>query len=92
MAEHTKGPWYNEDQVIHDSNDMLITHVDGGSFRSVGEDCANAKLMAAAPELLDSLQGLTRIVEAFRLSQSLGKTQLERLEAAKAAIAKAKGT
>lgn len=40
-------------------------------------------------ELLEAAQGLVRIVEAMRYSITLGKTQIERLEHAKAAIAKA---
>lgn len=43
----------------------------------------------ADTELLDAAQGLVRVVEAMRYSTCLGKTQIERLEHAKAAIAKA---
>lgn len=43
----------------------------------------------ADTELLEAAQGLVRVVEAMRYSTWLGKTQIERLERAKAAIAKA---
>lgn len=38
-------------------------------------------------QLLESTKGLTRIVEAFGYTTKLGKTQVERLAAAKALIA-----
>ena len=42
-------------------------------------------------ELLDSLRDVTRIVEAMRYTAGLGKGQKERLEKARAVIAKATG-
>lgn len=49
----------------------------------------DARLIAAAPELLAALKDTTRILDAVRMSAGLGKKQIERVEAAKAAIAKA---
>lgn len=48
-------------------------------------------LIEAAPELLEALQGVTRILEAFSYTTTLGKTQAERLAAVQALIAKVKG-
>lgn len=56
-----------------------------------GEVDANARLMAAAPELLEACKGLVRYAEAVRHSAGMGKEQLKRLESAKAAIARATG-
>ena len=42
-------------------------------------------------ELVDSLKGMIRIVEAMRLSTGLGKNQMERLEKAKGLVAKHEG-
>ena len=45
----------------------------------------------AADDLYEALKGCVRIIEAYRRSVGLGKSQTERFEAAKAAIAKAEG-
>lgn len=53
------------------------------------EDSELCSTHAAAHELLVALKGVTRILEAFSYTTQLGKSQRERLDAAKAAIAKA---
>ena len=64
--KHTQGEWYLTDGLLHDLNvcpinyyeisnkkDMLwVAHVAAGSMRVDGEAEANAKLISAAPELL----------------------------------------
>jgi hypothetical protein len=52
---------------------------------------ADARLIAAAPELYEALRELVRYAEAVRMTAGMGKTQLARLEAGKAALAKARG-
>ena len=52
---------------------------------------ANARLIAAAPELLTALKNTIQILEAVRFSAGLGKNQLERIAKARAALAKATG-
>lgn len=52
-----------------------------------GKDRDVVRLAGAAPTLLETLAGMTRIVEAFSYTTQLGKTQRERLNAAKAIIA-----
>jgi hypothetical protein len=42
-------------------------------------------------ETVDALQGVTRILEAFRSSTQFGRTQKERLDKAQAVIKKARG-
>lgn len=42
-------------------------------------------------DLFDALKGLVRYAEAVRHTAGMGKTQLERLDAAKAVLAKAEG-
>ncbi|QEL19297.1 hypothetical protein [Limnoglobus roseus] len=49
------------------------------------------RLLEMAPAMLESLQELTRIIEAFTYTTQLGRTQKKRLDRAKAAIAKATG-
>lgn len=47
--------------------------------------------VALRDELVRALEGVVRIVDALRVHTGLGKTQIERLQAARAAIARAKG-
>lgn len=53
------------------------------------EACANAALMVLAPEMLEALKGMESIVTAFSYSNTLGKTQMKRLEVARKLISKA---
>ena len=110
MSEHTKGPWV----LTQDNNckpGFYIKHADNMKNRVPGYFAeiraytsnqetikANARLIAAAPELLDALEGIMNIV-----SESLGVAgyypdedyadwdEFPELQAAEAAIAKAKG-
>jgi hypothetical protein len=52
---------------------------------------ARENLREAAQELLEACKGLVRYAEAARYTAGMGAHQLARLEAAKAAIAKAEG-
>lgn len=55
----------------------------------LAETVANAKLIAAAPDMAEALADMLRIIEAVRLSASLGPKQMERVAKAKAVLAKA---
>lgn len=52
---------------------------------------ANARLIAAAPDLVEALKDTLRILDAVRLSAGLGKGQVERMDRARAALSKALG-
>lgn len=52
---------------------------------------ANARLIAAAPDLYEALKSLIPILEAVRYTVGLRGNQLERMEAGRAALAKARG-
>ncbi len=85
MSKHTPGPWkptYESDPY------RLVDHTDGREIAAVsGVDNenrdANARLIAAAPDLLEALKGLLPMWESG-VSEPW-------VEAAKAAIAKAEG-
>ena len=97
MSKHTPGPWQT-DQAEHDApyQDIRI-HAGKGSICSVwiddaplhdynAEQRANARLIAAAPDLLEALKQ-TR--DAF-IGISI-EVQADALRVARAAIAKAEG-
>ncbi|GGD58701.1 hypothetical protein [Croceicoccus mobilis] len=86
MTEHTPGPWSLDENDIRDEAQAVLTDRFGGTVADVftghrhGECEANARLIAAAPELLDALEYLV----------SLGGGDC--LDMARDAIAKARGS
>lgn len=98
-SKHTPGPWVTD---AHVRNEMVLGP-DGayvadccilasGNRRTGEVNAANARLISAAPTLLYACEGLVRYAEAVRHIAGMGANQLARLESAKAAIAKAKGS
>lgn len=91
-SAHTPGPWgidLDDDWVdIHDSEDDLIARMWMHPYpRNLQDIEDNARLIAAAPELLDAVE---RLEAGVRLWTSRGVSD-EDMKAAQAAIAKAKG-
>ena len=85
MAEHTPGPWepmWDFSAVTHRQEVVASLN----SLVKNGEYEANARLIAAAPELLAALEALNKQVE-------IGCPEVARNERkqARAAIAKARG-
>lgn len=85
MTQHTPGPWECvgfENLVVNDEEGNTITCAPGGRYgATLGELRANARLIAASPDLLLQLKLLVRWAE----------DQGEDCQLAKAAIAKAEG-
>lgn len=97
---HTSGPWHRDGfnlaaiiRCVVPKGRADARHLSGDYetiARCEGDNWdANSRLIETAPELLEALVGVVRIVEAFKVSTQLGRSQTERLEKAKAAIAKA---
>ena len=99
-AKHTPGPWTDKNRAYdgmitgidsEDDDDIVIAKcyddTEGPNNISTAEMKANARLIAAAPELLAALE---RVLECHRLKISLD-TNAGAVEQARAAIAKAKG-
>ena len=90
MSKHTPGPWKYGAELSSRTGEWLISFDAGNRGRGIGiaetrpgsgQEEANARLIAAAPELLEALEELlaeTRINGAFA-------------DKARAAIAKARG-
>lgn len=84
MSKHTKGTWiqavYSPTDVIADGKTMVAMAREGLNGISREEAIANARLIAAAPDLLDSLRNL---VDSFDPG-----TQFSELAAARAVLSK----
>lgn len=110
MSGHTPGPWqvdprYPIDVQTADGKQEVCTPFYEGSRGNVinpvtgvalyGEALANARLIAAAPELLGALVGMLEIYgvreQHIEREPFASSTEVECCNAARAAIAKAKG-
>ena len=90
MSAYTKGPWvvWAEINVRSESGDPVAAcgpQRGNDSEKTARENCANARLIAAAPELLESL---CELLNCMRLANWEGDHLAEK---ARAAIAKARG-
>jgi hypothetical protein len=84
MSKHTPGPWCME-SFFHGQYDVYSEVTDdfisGGTISE-----ADARLIAAAPDLLEALEKVVSFVDAGQ-----GTWTVEEQQKARAAIAKAKG-
>lgn len=91
MNKHTPGPWTNRGRIPQPglphstvAAKTLIARVYSEAFGDIEQEEANARLMAAAPELLEALENLLRYLETDDMRD------LD-MNKARAAIAKATG-
>ena len=90
MSKFTPGPWALDrwGAVCHANKQLVVVEGVALSGRSTDETRANARLIAAAPELLDAL----KYCAAVCAGEALNKSDLiNALEKARGAIAKATG-
>lgn len=82
--KHTQGPWLQMGSSVGVAHGEIasVWEIDGRSF-------SNARLIAAAPELLEALQELADLVEMYREGEY--KMDSFTTQPAYAAIAKATG-
>lgn len=85
-APYSPGPWVLDEQsgAIRDANDALVLKLD----LVTEEDVINARLIAASPELLESLSELVRQSEWAYLGDEESVLSARRM--ARAAICKAR--
>ncbi len=96
MSKHTPGPWLNLRRLVVAPGHGAVAsvwdgtiHTGEGSKITKEEGGANAHLIAAAPELLAAMQGLMEIAETAMPDTFFASDS--RVNAARAAIAKAEG-
>lgn len=86
MSKHTPGPWvlsrarHNNSLFVRESRNPCATAVARIGITHVDHD-ANARLIAAAPELYEALRGVLRVADRATVE----------FDAARAALAKADG-
>ena len=99
-TKHTPGPWHvdteDQDADIHSGFGMAAKTMGHGHAQD-GEGTANARLIAAAPELLDALNEQDRFLGVLSGTVPLSEKDTHRRiqinrEAVRAAIAKATGS
>lgn len=97
MSKHTPGPWFANGEFIGtiESDSQTVAYVSSHrnrKLRPLDEEAANARLIAAGPELLEALRALVdRDFTYFDGAVIGAATKITRDEvlAARAAIAKA---
>ena len=82
MTKHTAAPWHHGGYEIQDDKGALICNLSG--WRGEQQTLANAKLIAAAPELLEALKELCDVTDTNDYNEAA-------FFKAEAAIAKAEG-
>jgi hypothetical protein len=102
-TQHTPGPWrFNEnpthaDLTIWGSEGTAVVTDLGDRLTTYKQNCANARLIAAAPELLAALKSIESELSDLLFQRTLDSTLPEfyavrdARNAARQAIAKAKG-
>ncbi len=82
MSKHTPGPWITESHCDEGYIDIQPTsvYIDRGRDEVTAEDWANARLIAAAPALLEAGQNAARHFRPSTSRESLAA--LKQLEAA----------
>jgi hypothetical protein len=100
MGKYTEGPWFLDDDKFYKlkilSKDFIeVTEVDSWDISDLEETKANARLIAAAPELLEDVQNLINDIEKIfhpAVLNGMGKQDVRyHLEKAKLDLKKAKG-
>jgi hypothetical protein len=89
--KHTPGKWYLADREIRtDTNCQSVCLIYKGGYPHPENDVAkaNARLIAAAPELLDQLENLVAFLEG---NYDHNEVAMQRCNAALVVIQKAKG-
>ena len=87
VANHTPGPWQAKEFTRHAQTTVIsadgIVIAETTGFGRLADDCiADARLIAAAPELLEALKCVVRVADRAT----------DEFDAARAAIAKATGS
>lgn len=96
MSAHTPGPWTQIDQLVvvqppeHDYSTWIANASVGGESRAT--QIANARLIAAAPDLLAAGQAALQLMEQLNRGIGARDGTWQEVDLLRAAIAKATST
>lgn len=89
---HTPGPWkITSEEFVDDAKGGPVARIYSRQTRPADELKANAALIAAAPEMLEALNGLLEAILKCEAPVGGKRETLAAVDAARAAIAKAEG-
>lgn len=76
-GKHTPGPWLVTKEYDHNDDVIFAVEVEGGQrvcdlMTDFPEDEANARLIAAAPDMLEALEGLVSYLDRTCLYEDSG--------------------
>lgn len=99
MSKHTKGPWIAEFTVPEEgwngfyilTKDERLYIADAAGYQDMPERAANARLIAAAPDLLEAAEAALNLLETKSAYWLLPPTSDCWRNQLRAAIAKARG-
>ena len=90
MANHTSGPWHYNNGFIWSKRYRCICEV-YPNIEITNDDISNARLIAAAPDLLAACEELLRESIAIATERGYRPDMFDTIRNGRAAIAKAKG-
>lgn len=76
---HTPGPWTANHNIVATTRGRLAIDC-GMSGATDAEDCANARLVAAAPELLAALKALVDVDEVTAGTYEMAESAIAKAE------------
>ena len=98
MSKHTKGPWTQNGSKVRNANRCIVADVrdlDHANPATAHAALANARLIAAAPEMLEALKDIVSLTEngwhGARRESLDGQRLLACLNRARSVIFKARG-
>lgn len=95
MSKHTPGPWKVDTQIESPCHCIVVAPTSSRWIASIGdrplgeEGQSNARLIAAAPELLEALEACERRLR--RVNNSFGHEEWKEVKQAQSALKKARG-
>jgi len=71
VSGHTPGPWRQEGLVVWNANTSSVIVNVAGFHAGIEEDLANARLIAAAPDLLEALVDMLEHPSDYAINAAL---------------------
>lgn len=91
MTKHTPGPWRIHGRVIRVPGRGVIAEIPGPETVGVFDWLDNARLIAAAPDLLEAVKQMIGVYDDYGAGFYNQDEFVEGVDKARAAIAKAEG-